>query len=102
MSLQRQDDNNSLQLRIEDDGAGIQKTQPAPLRYGNYGRTRPRPAGGIPQYLCRVLVVALAYNSISPPKQGLPMPLETPQSLLIVDDHPCFCKGVRYLVNMVP
>ena len=30
------------------------------------------------------------------------MPLETPQSLLIVDDHPLFRKGVRYLVNMVP
>lgn len=29
------------------------------------------------------------------------MPLETPQSLLIVDDHPLFRKGVRYLVNMV-
>ena len=27
---------------------------------------------------------------------------EYPQSLLIVDDHPLFRKGVRYLVNMVP
>ena len=27
---------------------------------------------------------------------------EHPQSLLIVDDHPLFRKGVRYLVNMVP
>ncbi|MFM2320328.1 MAG: two-component system response regulator NarL, partial [Pseudomonadota bacterium] len=27
---------------------------------------------------------------------------EHPQSLLIIDDHPLFRKGVRYLVNMVP
>lgn len=27
---------------------------------------------------------------------------ENPQSLLIVDDHPLFRRGVRYLVNMVP
>lgn len=30
------------------------------------------------------------------------MPHDTPQRLLIVDDHPLFRKGVRYLVNMVP
>lgn len=30
------------------------------------------------------------------------MPPDTPQRLLIVDDHPLFRKGVRYLVNMVP
>ncbi|MEZ5453767.1 MAG: two-component system response regulator NarL [Thiothrix sp.] len=29
------------------------------------------------------------------------MPHEEPQRLLIVDDHPLFRKGVRYLVNMV-
>ena len=30
------------------------------------------------------------------------MPNEQPQRLLIVDDHPLFRKGVRYMVNMVP
>lgn len=30
------------------------------------------------------------------------MPHDTPQRLLIVDDHPLFRKGVRYLVNMIP
>ncbi len=30
------------------------------------------------------------------------MPPELTQRLLIVDDHPLFRKGVRYLVNMVP
>ncbi|HPE59996.1 MAG TPA: two-component system response regulator NarL [Thiolinea sp.] len=29
------------------------------------------------------------------------MPPDSPQRLLIVDDHPLFRKGVRYLVNMV-
>lgn len=31
----------------------------------------------------------------------MPMPSDTPQNLLIVDDHPLFRKGVRYLVNKV-
>lgn len=30
------------------------------------------------------------------------MQLEAPQRLLIVDDHPLFRKGVRYLVNKIP
>lgn len=53
VSLQRQDDNNSLQLRIEDDGAGIQKT----ANLHHYGMAimdeRARALHGILQYLPR-------------------------------------------------
>lgn len=53
VSLQRQDDNHSLQLRIEDDGAGIQKT----ANLHHYGMAimdeRARALHGILQYLPR-------------------------------------------------
>jgi two-component system nitrate/nitrite sensor histidine kinase NarX len=53
VSLQRQEGNNSLQLRIEDDGAGIQKT----ANLHHYGMAimdeRARALHGILQYLPR-------------------------------------------------